>query len=422
MSTTQKTFNRLKKILRFLFYFILALVILVNLFIVLSDRFYLYKGIQNTYLEGHSGPSIYELDVFPYSTLEKSSKPFQWPSSKHFNSQKLSQKDLSFMKELQTKAFLVFKGDSIIYENYFDEHSINTVSNSFSAAKTVIALLIGIAVEEGKIKSIDEPVANYLPEFNSQGKEKVTIRHLLMMSSGLDWTESSANPLSDNAESYYGEDLYGLVTRQKVVSKPGKMFNYQSGNSQLLGFIIEKATKKSISEYTQEKLWKRIGTEHDAYWSLDKENGDEKSFCCLYATARDFGKIGKLILQNGRWGNSQIVPLWYMNELYSSTDLNTEEGVRNERYGLHIWKYVGGKNPVYYCRGIKGQYIISIPRENIVIVRLGLKRNDNFVIPKEEKKNIDYIKKNVAKIGHPTDFFQFLKIGRSISVKNIKSK
>jgi CubicO group peptidase (beta-lactamase class C family) len=413
-TTTKKTSNILKKAIRFFLFTLLALLIVVNLFIVLSGRYYIYTGIRHTYLVGQSGPSIYELDVFPHTSIEKADQTSKWIPASNFNKKELNALDLSFMNDLQTRAYLVFKGDSIVFEKYFDKHDINTVSNSFSAAKTVVALLIGIAVEEGKIKSLDEPVGNYIKEFNSQGKEKITIRHLLWMASGLDWEESSSNPLSENAESYYGTDLYGLVTRQKAISQPGKMFNYQSGNSQLLGYVVEKATGKSVAEYTQEKIWKRIGTEHEAFWSLDKENGDEKAFCCLYATARDFGRLGKLILQQGKWGDQQVVPLWYMKELSKNPNLTTEEGVPNRRYGLHIWTYDGEKDPVIYCRGIKGQYIVAIPKENLVIVRLGLKRNDNFVIPEEKKNDKEYCKSNEAKIGHPTDFFEFLRIGRSL--------
>ena len=118
----------------------------------------------------------------------------------------------------------MYKGDSLIYEEYWDQHNKGQVSNSFSVAKTLVALLIGIAVDEGKIKSLDEPVANYIKEFKEGGREKITIRQLLQMSSGLDWEESGKNPLSDNAESYYGTDLYGLVTRQRIITNPGSEF------------------------------------------------------------------------------------------------------------------------------------------------------------------------------------------------------
>src|SRR5690606_4883547 len=123
---------------------------------------------------------------------------------------------------------------------------------------------------------------------------------------GLDWQESGKNPLSENAESYYGSDLYHLSTHQKRITEPNRIFLYQSGNSQLLGFVVEKATGKSLSEYMHEKIWSQIGTDHDAYWSLDKENGDEKSFCCFYATSRDFARLGRLISNSGNWDGKQL--------------------------------------------------------------------------------------------------------------------
>ena len=402
-----------KRLLRVFLFSFLAIFLLVNAFILLSGRFYLYKGIANTYLVGKTGPGIYDLDVFPYSTIKKG-KPESWNIHSQFNRQKLKKSDQEFMNSLQTSAFLVFRGDTLLYENYSSSQTKNSVSNSFSAAKTVVALLIGIAVEEGKISSIDEPVANYIPEFKGGDKSKITIRHLLMMASGLDWEESSKNPLSENAESYYGTDLHGLVTRQKAVAPPGRKFIYQSGNSQLLGYILEKATNMSVSAYTQEKIWKKIGAEHDAFWSLDKENGDEKAFCCLYATARDFGRLGKLILNQGKFGNTQIVPEWYMKEMVDVPSIGTEEGIPNQRYGLHIWTYDAGENPIYYCRGIKGQYIISMPKENLVIVRLGMERKDNFALPKDQKIALvdEAIKR---KVGHPEDFFEFVRIGKQIA-------
>lgn len=386
------------------------------MFIVLSGRFYLYKGIANTYLVGKTSPGIYDLDVFPYTTISKG-ETTGWKEVESTKQVNLSRKEKRFMGSLGTKAYLVFRGDSLLFEKYFDTHARNTVSNSFSAAKTVVALLVGIAIEEGKIKSLDEPVGNYIPEFASDDKKAITIRHLLQMASGLDWEESAKNPLSENAESYYGTDLYGLVTRQKMITKPGRTFIYQSGNSQLLGYVIEKATGKSVSEYTQEKIWKKIGAEHEAFWSMDKENGDEKAFCCLYATARDFGRLGKLIMNFGRVGIEQVVPKWYMEEMFKVPSISTEEGITNYRYGLHIWHYNAGDAPIYYCRGIKGQYIMSIPSENLVIVRLGMERKDNFALPKDMKMSAEKRKEIEKMVGHPRDFFDYLRIGRRIAAE-----
>lgn len=415
MSKGNKIAQLLKKTIKYFSYFLLAIIIIANLFIVLSGRFYLYKGIANTYLKGRSGPSIYDKDVFFNATIQPSKNPQGWIKSQQYNSKNIPSKYLKLFEKLDTKAFLVFKGDSIVFEKYLDEHKRETVSNSFSAAKTVVALLVGVALDEGKIKSLDQKVGDYIPEFNNNGKEKITIRHLLMMSSGLDWQESGKNPLSENAESYYGSDLYGLVTRQHAIEKPGIRFEYQSGNSQLLGFIIEKATKTDLATYCQEKIWDKIGSEQNAFWSLDKENGSEKSFCCMYASARDFGRLGKLILNKGKWGNIQVISEKYMNEMCSNPKMSTDEHVPNLRYGLHIWSFMGEKKPIWYCRGILGQYIISIPKDNLVIVRLGQKRSENIEVPENEKNNKIYLKKNAPFIGHPKDFFDYLKLGRALA-------
>ncbi|MES2589211.1 MAG: serine hydrolase [Bacteroidota bacterium] len=398
----------IKKILKRILQVVILLFIVANLFVILSGRFYLYKGIYNTYCKGRTGPSIYDRDVFAFQTLKKSGEAYQWIEKK--NQKSLSAEDEKFITSLKGSSFLVFKNDTLVFEKYWNGHEKNTVSNSFSATKTFVSLLVGIAVGEGKIKSLDEKVSTYIPEFKEGDKNKITIRQLLMMSSGLDWEESGKNPLSENAESYYGTDLYGLVTRQKAIEKPGVRFNYQSGNSQLLGFVIEKATGKDLTQYAQEKIWSQIGSESDAYWSLDKENGDEKSFCCLYGTSRDFARLGKLILQKGVWikngENKQIVPESYMEELFENPEMTTDEEIKNYRYGLHIWTYLGNKNPVYYCRGILGQYIITIPNENIIIVRTG----------EDRMKNIEK-HRNKYKIGHPGDLFRYVSMGKHLAEK-----
>lgn len=404
-----------KKILKYLLILIVGVLITVNAFIILSGRFYLYKGLANTYLIGKSSPTIYDKDVFHSSTLKAGDEVMEFFIHEKYNTQKIPTDFRKFIEELDTRAFLVFKGDTLLYEEYWDEHDKITVSNSFSVAKTLVALLIGIAIDEGKIHSLDDKVAEYIPEFEEGKKNSITIRNLLEMASGLDWEESGVNPLSDNAESYYGTDLYGHVTRQKLITKPGKEFKYQSGNSQLLGFIIEKVSGKTISEYAEEKIWSKLGASGDAYWNLDKENGDEKAFCCLYANARDYSRLGLLILNKGVYNGEQIIPAWFYEEMIIPGDLTTSIGMPNVRYGLHIWTYFGNTNPVYYCRGIKGQYIITIPEEDLLIIRVGLDREPIFNIPENLQNDQTYIEENKFNIGHNTGLFQYIALGKMLA-------
>jgi CubicO group peptidase (beta-lactamase class C family) len=403
-----------RKVLKGFFVFILALLLLVNLFILLSGRTYLYKGIANTYLIGKSGPDIYDLDVFPYATLEKGKGEFKWLKTGQYNQYKLSKKEQKLHEETKSTAFLVFQGDELLFEKYWEEHQVGTVSNSFSAAKTVVALLVGIALDEKKIKSLDEPVGNYIPAFLSDDKKDITIRHLLQMASGLDWEESGKNPLSSNAESYYGTDLYGLVCRQKGINLPGREFKYQSGNSQLLSFVVESATGMKIWQYAQEKLWLKIGAQSDAFWSLDNEDGAAKAFCCLYASAQDFGKIGRLIGNYGNWNGEQVISANYIREMFTNRAPKTSDGISNLYYGLHIWTYNDGEDDIYYCRGILGQYVATIPSKNLVFVRLGHKRIPYMTFEEYERQKAEGMNVDIRKIDQPKDFIEFVKTAKKI--------
>jgi CubicO group peptidase (beta-lactamase class C family) len=409
-------FRFLKKGLKIFGWFLLVVLISLNLFVVLSGRFYLYKGVYSTYLQGESSPTIYDKEKF-YSATVKHGKPnVKWTF--HEVSEKGLESWLKYAEKWHSASILVAKGNTILFEKYWGEHHPSTVSNSFSSAKTIVSILIGCAIEDGKIKNLDEPVKNYLPEFTGKGKEKITIRHLLMMASGLDWQESGSNPLSENAESYYGTDLWGLIHRQQPNRKPGEMFLYQSGNSQILGFILEKATGEKLSDYASRKIWKPIGAESDAFWSLDKENGAEKSFCCLYSTTRDFARVGVLLAHKGEWEGKQVIPRWYFDEMIKNPKLDTEEGILNTRYGLHIWTYNYHGHEVIYCRGIKGQYIISVPDQDLVIVRTGHKRAPDVEFPEDRQVSASERKTLLPKIGHPSDLFEYLDFGFAVMKKS----
>jgi len=411
----KKIFYTATKLLKGFFVFLFAIVLLVNLFILLSGRTYLYKGAVNSYLIGKTGPDIYDLGIFPSATIKRPKREFKWLKNAKYNQYTLSQSETKLHEETKSTAFLVFKGDELLFEKYWEQHQVGTVSNAFSAAKTVVALLVGIAIDEKKIKSLDEPVGDFIPAFKSDDKKTITIRHLMQMASGLDWEESGKNPLSSNAESYYGTDLYGLVCRQKGIDAPGKKFKYQSGNSQLLSFVVEQATGMQIWEYAQEKLWLKIGAQSDAFWSLDSENGTAKAFCCLYATAQDFGKIGRLIANYGSWNGQQVISEKFVKEMFTNKAPITSDGIENIYYGLHIWTYNDGEDDIYYCRGILGQYVVTIPSKKLVFVRLGHKQipyltYDQYLKDKAEGKPVE-----IKNIDQPKDFIEFVKTAKRIA-------
>lgn len=407
-------------IFRYLLYTLGVLILVLNLFILLSGRTYLYNGIAKTYLVGKTGPGIYDHELFPNASVAIGNQKFNWLVHPKSDEIILPDEKMAYLEDMKTRAFLVIRNDSILYERYWEKHSKETTSNSFSMAKTIVSLLVGIAIDEGKIKSIDESVYHYIDAFKENGRDVVTIRHLLTMSAGFDWDESGKNPLSETAEAYYGNDLEGLVTRQRVVEKPGTIFHYQSGNTHLLSMVVEKATGITIADYAAEKLWKPLGAEKEATWSMDRENGDEKAYCCFYATARDFALLGRLLLNKGEWNGKRIISAGYIDKMTTAdTFLLTEDGISNLVYGLHMWTYYNNGNPVHYFRGLLGQYIMVIPNENIIIVRLGERTDKNFklhrlpVFPKKIN-SFDYL------VGHSVDILEYIKI-KDIVLKQAKN-
>lgn len=405
----------IRKTLKVIVWSVFILLFLANIFILFSGRFYLYKGVYFTYLMGESSPTIYDKDKF-YSSEIKHGNGDNWTLHKSYGKTELSPSDSAFFKELHTTAFLVFKNDELLHESYFEGHEKFTVSNSFSAAKTVVSMLVGIAIEEGKIKDINDPVSKYIPEFKGGGKEKITIYDLLIMASGLNWTESGSNPLSENAESYYGSNLFELVTQQKLISDPGKVFNYQSGNSQLLAYVLERATGQDLTHYAQEKLWRKIGANSNAFWSLDKQNGDEKAFCCLYSTAQDFARLAYLLNHKGRWKNTQVIPENYFKKMITPAKMETEEGIPNLRYGLHVWTYFHQKDTMYYCRGIHGQYMMALPKENLLIVRLGKKRSSDYA-EKTGSSAQQIPSEKWGLVGHPADVPKYISLAKKLAAQ-----
>jgi CubicO group peptidase (beta-lactamase class C family) len=356
------------KVLKFLLKAIAALLLMLVLFILVSGKTYLFKTLAYNFV------GIDDLDLFEHRTVA-TGEGIEWPLSKNYNSKPMPAELKSTLEQYKTVSFLVIKNDSILYEQYWEDKSDTSHTNSFSMAKSIIGVLIGIAIDEGKIKSLDQKVGDFIPEYKTGSRAQLTIRHLITMSAALSWDEAYANPLSVTTEAYYGTDLFSLVKDQEVVGTPGKEFNYQSGCSQLLGFIIEKATGKHIAEYASEKLWKPLNAMQAAEWSLDKKDGTEKAYCCFYSNARDFARIGSLYLHHGNWHGNQILDSTYVAESVTPAPLD-DNGQPNKVYGYHWWIGDFSGKHIFYCRGILGQYIVAIPDENIIFVRLGHKRGE----------------------------------------------
>lgn len=312
--------------------------------------------------------------IFENRTVEAGS-PVPWSVSPRCNEKEVPEEASRLMTELKTTAFLIVKDNRIIYEKYYKGYEKDSISNSFSAAKSIVSLLVGIALDEGSIRSINAPAGDYLPEFSQGPAAQVTIRDVLTMSSGIEWDESYSSLFSVTTKSYFGNDLDGLVRGLKVIEIPGRRFNYQSGSTQMLGLIVMKATGKTLSEYASEKLWRPLGAGKAALWSLDRKDGTEKAFCCFNSTARDFARIGQLVLNGGTFAGKRVVSAEYIRQATSPAAWLTDDaGKPVDFYGYQFWIMHHRGLTIPMARGILGQYIIIIPQKKAVIVRLGEKR------------------------------------------------
>lgn len=322
---------------------------------------------------------IKDYKKFPSRPLTPSAAPFRFVVSPDSIEPKLHLTDsdpgqalASLLQKNKTVAFLIIRRDTIIYERYFRKYGPDKVVPSFSMAKSVTSALIGCAIADGLIRSIDDKVEDYLPELKGRPLEGVTIRHVLQMTSGIRFNESYINPFGDAAKYYYGRHLRRYVAHMKPAKAPGTSFEYHSGNTQLLGVILDRVLKgKTITAYLQEKIWTPLRMEYPASWSIDKrKNGMEKTFCGINATARDFAKFGRLYLKNGNWEGKQLVP-----EAWVKASTVSDRSVGGVSFYQYQW-WIPSKKGDFMAEGILGQFIYVDPKSETIIVRLGVNEGD----------------------------------------------
>jgi len=294
-----------------------------------------------------------------------------------------------YLESTDTTSFIIIKDDTILYEKYFNGYRRDSVNTSFSAAKSFDSALVGIAVDEGYIKSIDEPITNYIPELKGEGFKSITIKHLISMSSGK--YRENGLPWGDDALTYYFPDLRKLALTVEIQRLPGKDFHYNNYHPLLIGMLLERATGQPVAKYLQEKIWKPLGMEFPASWSLDSENtGFEKMESGINARSIDFAKFGRLFLNKGRWNGKQIISEQWVVESTSPQPVdNYDEYYRDacRKYnpdmgpyfesGIGYYKYFwwgySREEGAYdfSAEGNKGQMIYVSPLKNVIIVRNG---------------------------------------------------
>ena len=354
----------MKRLFTFFKWFFISCVGFI-LILYVFDVDYLLRAVKTIYLKGHTTAFLEDYKEFPNRTIQKGiAQP--WAVSKDYNSVPATDKLNTTHKNLQTVAFLIIKNDSIWHESYFDGYTNTSKSNSFSIAKSIVSAALGKAIMEGKIKSLDQKVTDFFPKLKGKFAKEVTVGDLSSMASGLSWDEKYYSPFSIVTRAYFDDHLKEVILGLSIKDKPGQEFRYLSGATQLLAMCIEKATGEYLSNYVSKHFWKPIGAENDALWQLDEaDTGIEKAYCCIASTARDFARFGKLYKQNGVWNGKQILPRSFVEKSLQPRFSDSPE------YGYGWWLHqIKGKR-IFYMRGHLGQFVIVLPEDDVIIVRLG---------------------------------------------------
>jgi len=266
-----------------------------------------------------------------------------------------------YLEDTRTAAFLVVHDERIVLERYAPGYDARSLFNSFSIAKSVVGTLVGIALAEGRIRSLDATVAEYRPELAGTPYGQVSLKSLLTMTSGVG---DAPDPLPARASFYYGEDLGAVIAGAVREREPGARWRYSEADVQVLGLVLEAAVGATMSEYLAQKLWRPLGMEADALWALDREGGREKAFCCLSARLRDFARFGRLSALQGRWQGRELVPAtWAAHAVLPA--VRSVPGYTHRQ----LWWHPDGGRGDYYAYGHNGQYLYVDPATRTVIVK-----------------------------------------------------
>ncbi len=304
-----------------------------------------------------------------------------------------------FMEQNGTVAMVVVKGGKVVMERYYNGYQRESVATSFSVAKSVVSALVGIAIEAGQIGSVDDPITRYVPELAKRDTRfgNITIAHLLSMRSGIRFDEGYLSPLDDAARFYLTPDLLSKISGMTIRQAANEAHYYSSGDTQLLGLIVQRATGMPLAQYLQQTIWQPMGAQFEASWSMDSgKNGLAKAFCCLNGRALDYARFGLLYLNQGKFNGKQIVPAQWVRDStavreYPGADPATRwnleaTGKRVAAYYVWQWRRAVEADPGselgfkpgadFFAQGLHGQFIYIAPAQDLVIVRLGARTGE----------------------------------------------
>ena len=348
--------------------------------------------------------------IFPTRTIKARGDPSPLPVSDN------PIKALSFSSEGKTYdlpdyvalnrmvGLLILKDGKIVFEHYDFGFTPKARWMSMSVAKSLVSTLVGAAIKDGYIASINDPVTKYLPQLSGSAYEGVSVRDMLMMASGVKWNETYVDPASDRRQllelqiaSNKPGAIFGIMKSLPKASDPGKNFNYNTGETVLIGEVVQAATKMHLADYLSQKIWIPVGMESDASWWLDAPDGHEVGGSGVLAVMRDFGRFGQFILEGAQIDGKKIVPDWWLADATSAKPLVGVTGKNGYAYQWWTVKPEAGSahDGVFMGRGIHGQYLYINPKNNVVVVGLGARPKP---VGKQAIDDLDFLAAVVEKL------------------------
>ena len=357
----------------------------------------LYRSLQSFKDENLAYTFQHTPEIQPTVTIQGSAAPFEFAKEENialvdgFQFEGSFYPTEPFLQDTKTSALLVIQDDVIRYENYFFGGDEATVFSSNSMGKSFVSALMGFAVADGSIDSVNDPLGKYIPEFVGTDLENIPIKACLQMASGIDFNEDT-DMNSFSMRTLMGTPAMEVIAGYGVQDPPFTYRRYLSINTEILGQVIKNATGKGLGEYMEEKLWTRIGSAHDAYWTLN--NGTELANGGLSISLRDYARFARLYLHEGNWNGEQLLPRdWIRDSLDISADYS-KPGANNDGYNAigygYQWWVPEGDQGEFMAIGAYGQFLYVNPEQNVIIVKVNA--DPDFMAEHYELKHVEFFR------------------------------
>lgn len=357
----------------------------------------LYRSLRSFKDENLAYTFQHTPEIQPTVTIQGSAAPFEFAKEENialadgFQFEGSFYPTEPFLQDTKTSALLVIQDDVIRYENYFFGGDEATVFSSNSMGKSFVSALMGFAVADGFIDSVNDPLAKYIPEFVGTDLENIPIKACLQMASGIDFNEDT-DMNSFSMRTLMGTPAMEVIAGYGVQEPPFTYRRYLSINTEILGQVIKNATGKGLGEYMEEKLWTRIGSAHDAYWTLN--NGTELANGGLSISLRDYARFARLYLHEGNWNGEQLLPRdWIRDSLDISADYS-KPGANNDGYNAigygYQWWVPEGDQGEFMAIGVYGQFLYVNPEQNVIIVKVNA--DPDFMAEHYELKHVEFFR------------------------------